>query len=58
MLAETRRDVAEGLLREGRYGLAEIAFLTGFAEQSAFTRAFKRWTGRTPAAYRREAGGG
>ncbi|MDU8946212.1 AraC family transcriptional regulator [Ovoidimarina sediminis] len=58
VLAETRRDVAAGLLREGRYGLAEIAFLTGFAEQSAFTRAFKRWTGRTPAAYRREAGGG
>ncbi len=43
---ETRRELAEGLLREERYSLAEIAFLTGFSEQSAFTRAFKRWVGR------------
>lgn len=33
---------------------AEIAFLTGFSDQSTFTRAFKRWTGLTPARYRRE----
>jgi AraC-like DNA-binding protein len=32
--------------------LAEIAFLTGFSEQSAFSRAFKGWTGDTPATYR------
>ncbi len=49
---ETRRDLAEGLLRDGRHSLAEIAFLTGFAEQSSFTRAFKRWVGMTPASYR------
>ena len=34
--------------------LAEIAFLTGFSEQSAFTRAFKRWVGTTPASYRKD----
>ena len=28
--------------------LAEISFLLGFSEPSAFFRAFKRWTGRTP----------
>lgn len=50
---ETRRDLAEGLLRDERHSLAEIAFLTGFSEQSAFTRAFKRWVGRTPASYRK-----
>lgn len=50
----TRRDLAMGLLREEAYSLSEIAFLTGFSEQSAFTRAFKRWAGRTPAAYRKE----
>lgn len=50
---QTRRELAEGLLRDERYSLSEIAFLTGFSEQSSFTRAFKRWVGRTPAAYRK-----
>lgn len=52
---ETRRDLAEGLLRDERYALSEIAFLTGFAEQSSFTRAFKRWNGMTPAHFRKSA---
>ncbi|MEE4278779.1 MAG: helix-turn-helix domain-containing protein [Halieaceae bacterium] len=47
-----RRDLARRLLRESDYSLAEIAFLTGFSEQSAFTRAFKRWAGQTPRSYR------
>ncbi|HKL45670.1 MAG TPA: helix-turn-helix transcriptional regulator, partial [Roseovarius sp.] len=50
---DTRRDLAEGLLRDERHSLAEIAFLTGFSEQSSFTRAFKRWLGTTPASYRK-----
>lgn len=50
---ETRRDLAEGLLRDPAYSLAEVAFLTGFAEQSSFSRAFKRWVGLTPASYRK-----
>jgi AraC-like DNA-binding protein len=50
---ETRRELAEGLLRDEGHSLAEIAFLTGFAEQSSFTRAFKRWVGMTPASYRK-----
>lgn len=53
-LAETtRRELAEGLLQDDRHSIAEIAFLTGFSEQSSFTRAFKRWVGRTPASYRK-----
>ena len=48
----TRKELAEGLLRDERYSLSEIAFLTGFSEQSAFNRAFKRWIGRSPAAHR------
>ena len=54
---ETRRDLAKGLLRDDRHSLAEIAFLTGFAEQSSFTRAFKRWVGVTPASYRKAGAG-
>ena len=47
-----RRDLAKRLLTETQYSLGEIAFLTGFAEQSGFTRAFKRWAGQTPRSYR------
>ncbi|MEM6490576.1 MAG: helix-turn-helix domain-containing protein, partial [Pseudomonadota bacterium] len=47
-----RRDLAETLLRKTQYGLSEVAFLTGFSEQSSFNRAFKRWNGQTPAAFR------
>ena len=54
---QTRRELAEGLLREDGHSLAEIAFLTGFSEQSAFTRAFKRWVGMTPASYRKARAG-
>ena len=55
LVDHSRRDLAERLLRQSDYALAEVAFLTGFAEQSTFTRAFKRWRGETPAAYRRNA---
>lgn len=47
-----RHELARRLLRETEYSLAEIAFLTGFSEQSGFTRAFKRWAGQTPRSYR------
>lgn len=52
LVEEARRQLAEQLLSSTRYSLAEVAFLTGFSEQSAFTRAFKRWAGETPRAYR------
>lgn len=49
----TRQELAEGLLRDERYSIAEVAFLTGFSEQSSFNRAFKRWAGDTPATFRK-----
>jgi len=52
LVDQARRELAQQLLRESDYSLAEIAFLTGFAEQSGFTRAFKRWSGETPRSYR------
>ncbi len=52
-----RKDLAQRLLRETDYSLAEIAFLAGFSEQSGFTRAFKRWAGQTPRSYRLGATG-
>lgn len=52
---ESRRELAKRLLRETSYPIAEIAFLTGFSEQSAFNRAFKRWAGQTPRSFRLKA---
>ncbi len=48
LLDATRRDLAFDYLRQGRDSLADIAFLLGFTDQANFTRAFRRWTGRTP----------
>jgi len=44
---EVRRELAHRYLDEG-LAIAEISFLLGFSEPSAFFRAFKRWTGQTP----------
>jgi AraC-like DNA-binding protein len=49
---EVRLDIARSLLGDPGRSLGEVTFFTGFAGQSAFTRAFKRWTGTTPLAYR------
>ena len=53
---ELRRDLATRYLADERLAAGEIAFLLGFADESAFYRAFKRWNGCTPAAYRRAGG--
>lgn len=52
LVDEARRHLAERLIRETDYSLAEVAFMSGFSEQSAFSRAFKRWNGQTPRSYR------
>lgn len=52
IIDESRRELAKRLLTRTDYSLSEIAFLTGFADQSAFNRAFNRWAGQTPRSYR------
>jgi AraC-like DNA-binding protein len=52
LVDDTRRRFALSYLRDRRHTLTEIAFLLGYSEASAFNRAFKRWTGSTPLAYR------
>lgn len=54
---EARRLSAEQYLRDERLPLAEVAFLLGFQEPSAFHKAFRRWTGTTPGAWRASAVG-
>ncbi|MHC0430442.1 AraC family transcriptional regulator [Streptomyces sp. O3] len=46
------RDAAIAGLAEGREPIAELAARLGFSEDTAFHRAFRRWTGTTPGAYR------
>jgi len=50
---EIRKEIAVSYLKDGNDSICEIALLLGFADQSAFQHAFKRWTGKTPGEYRR-----
>lgn len=52
LLDATRAELARSYVRDARMPLAEVAFMLGFSEPSAFHRAFKRWTSMTPAAFR------
>ncbi|MBY0367031.1 MAG: AraC family transcriptional regulator [Proteobacteria bacterium] len=53
LLSETRHQLAEAYLRDPQLDLAEVALLLGYSEQSAFTRAFRQWTGLAPSQWRR-----
>ena len=48
-----RIDKAINLIQSSTYSLTEIAYLTGFSDQSHFTRIFKQHTGKNPSAYRK-----
>jgi len=49
----TRQTAALECLRNPAVGIKETAFRVGFSEPSTFYRAFRRWTGVTPAHFRR-----
>ena len=42
-----------GLAAKGSVAVADVSLLLGYTEQSAFARAFKRWTGTSPLQWRR-----
>lgn len=52
-LLETRRQLAEQYLLEKRFSHSDIAERLGYSEQSAFSRAFKSWTGQTPSQFQK-----
>jgi AraC-like DNA-binding protein len=49
---EIRFEIARQLLQDTQVPLAQIAAALGYSEASAFTRAFRRWSGQTPTTWR------
>ncbi|MFD1002013.1 chromate resistance protein ChrB domain-containing protein [Ohtaekwangia kribbensis] len=52
-IRKLRIEKAMQLLEDPKYSLAEIAYLTGFSDQSHFNRIFKKHTGKNPSEYRK-----
>jgi AraC-like DNA-binding protein len=52
LVDDTRRDLALRYIEDPARSITEITFMLGFSGQSAFTRAFRRWTGKSPTGYR------
>jgi AraC-like DNA-binding protein len=57
LASEVRYERARALLGSPRLSLGEIAFLLGFSDVSAFSRAFKSWSGLAPGQYRSQGRG-
>jgi AraC-like DNA-binding protein len=55
LINQTRHELSLEYLAQRQHSISDIAYLLGFAEVSAFTRAFKRWTGLSPTAWREQA---
>lgn len=54
-IRKIRIDKAIDLIKTSKYSLTEIAYLTGFSDQSHFTRIFKKNTGKNPSAFKKIA---
>lgn len=56
LLEQIRQEQAEHYLKATDLSLNEITFLLGYAEQSSFQNAFRRWTGESPGSFRKNFG--
>jgi len=56
-IRKLRIDKAKHLMDTTAYSLTEVAYLTGFSDQSHFTRIFKKQTGQNPSSYNKSAKG-
>ncbi len=54
LLDGVRKELALSYLRQPSLSITEITFLLGFSDTSNFTRAFKRWEGKSPSSFRAE----
>lgn len=57
LLDDVRKEMACYYLQDPNLALVDVAFLLGYAEQSPFNKAFKRWQGETPGEYRKRLTG-
>lgn len=55
LVEDVRRALATEYVAQADYSVTEVALLLGYAEASSFSRAFRRWTGQSPQAYRQQA---
>lgn len=53
-IRKLRIEKALELIKDNTYSLTEIAYLTGFSDQSHFTKTFRQHTGKNPSAYKKE----
>ena len=56
VLDELRHTMALKYLRDKKLSVNETAYLVGFSDPAAFSHAFKRWTGHSPATIRKRKG--
>jgi AraC-like DNA-binding protein len=52
-IRKSRIEKAKELMQKNQYSLTEIAYLTGFSDQSHFTRIFKKFTGENPSVFKK-----
>jgi AraC-like DNA-binding protein len=53
ILDEVRAELSQALLQDRHLSIGDIAFFLNYSEPAAFHRSFRRWTGKTPGAFRR-----
>ena len=54
LLNQVRESLSLAYMEQARVSITEMSFLLGFSDTSSFTRAFRRWTGKSPRDFRRD----
>lgn len=55
LVESTRSELAQQYVRDPQHSFNEVAFLLGFTEPANFSRAFKRWHGKSPTEFRQDS---